>query len=309
VNTIGIDLGGTRMSAGLVDESGAVLEKLVENRPLDQARMEQDPLELAARLMRSDVVAIGLGAAGLVRWPEGCLAWGPNVAGREIPFKDLLASRFGLPTAVDNDANLAALAESRIGAARGHDHVLLVTLGTGIGGGIVIDGKIYRGQSFAGEVGHMTVDVGGPRCTCGQQGCWEVFSSGRRLDQMARDEAAAEPAGLTARLAGQRAATGFHLTEAALQGDIHAGRALQEMGSWLGIGLANLVVILDPEIIVVGGGAARAGDLLLDPARRSLLEAMEGAVFRSPIPLVAAGLGEDAGMVGAGLAAAELAGG
>lgn len=297
------------MSAGLIDESGAVLEKLVENRPVDQARMEQDPLELAARLMRPGVAAIGLGAAGLVRWPEGCLVWGPNVAGREIPFRDLLASRFGLPTVVDNDANLAALAESRIGAARGHDHVLLVTLGTGIGGGIVIDGKIYRGQSFAGEVGHMTVDVGGPRCTCGQQGCWETFASGRRLDQMARDETAVEPTGLTARLAGQRAATGFHLTEAALQGDIHAGRALQEMGSWLGIGLANLVVILDPEIIVVGGGAARAGDILLDPARRSLLDALEGAVFRLPIPLVAAGLGEEAGMVGAGLAAAELAGG
>ena len=271
--------------------------------------MEQDPLELAARLISPDVVAIGLGAAGLVRWPEGCLVWGPNVAGREIPFRDLLVSRFGLPTVVDNDANLAALAESRFGAARGYDHVLLVTLGTGIGGGIVIDGKIYRGQSFAGEVGHMTVDVGGPLCTCGQQGCWEAFASGRRLDQMARDEAAAEPAGLTARLAGQRAATGFHLTEAALQGDTHAGRALQEMGSWLGIGLANLVVILDPEIIVVGGGAARAGDLLLDPARRSLLEALEGAGFRSPIPLAAAVLVEDAGMVGAGLAAAELAGG
>lgn len=297
------------MSAGLIDESGAVLEKLVETRPVDQARMEQDPLELAARLMRSDVAAIGLGAAGLVRWPEGCLVWGPNVAGREIPFRDLLVSRFGLPTVVDNDANLAALAESRIGAARGHDHVLLVTLGTGIGGGIVIDGKIFRGHSYAGEVGHMTVDVGGPRCTCGQQGCWETFASGRRLDQMARDETATEPTGLTARLAGQSAATGFHLTEAALRGDIHAGRALQEMGSWLGIGLANLVVILDPEIIVVGGGAARAGDLLLDPARRSLLAALEGAVFRSPTPLVAAELGEDAGMVGAGLAAAEVAGG
>ena len=297
------------MSAGVVDESGAVLEKLVESRPADQTRMEKDPLELASRLMRPDVAAIGLGAAGLVRWPQGCLVWGPNVAGREIPFRDLLVGRFGLPTVVDNDANMAALAESRIGAAQGHDRVLLVTLGTGIGGGIVIDGKIYRGQSFAGEVGHMTVDVGGPRCTCGQQGWWEVFASGRRLDQMARDETAAEPAGLTARLAGRKTPTGFHLTEAALQGDIHAGRALQEMGSWLGMGLANLVVILDPEIIVVGGGAARAGDLLLDPARHSLLDALEGALFRSPILLVAAGLGEDSGMVGAGLAAAEVAGG
>lgn len=305
--TIGIDLGGTKVSAGLIDESGAVLKKLVEARPVDQARMEQDPLDLAARLMRSDVTAIGLGAAGLVVWPDGRLVWGPNVVGRDIPFTDLLMARFGLPTMVDNDANLAALAESRIGAAQGHDHVLLVTLGTGIGGGIVIDGRIYRGQSFAGEVGHMTVDVGGPLCTCGQQGCWETFASGRRLDQMARDATAAEPTGLTARLAGESPAAGIHLTEAALQGDSYAGRAMHEMGTWLGIGLANLVVILDPDIIVVGGGAARAGDMLLDPARRSMSNAIEGSAFRTPTPVVAAGLGEDAGMVGAGLAAADLA--
>jgi glucokinase len=307
VLTIGIDLGGTKMSAGLIDGSGAVLEKLVETRPADQSRMEQDPLELAARLMCPEVAAIGLGAAGFVRWPEGFLVWGPNVAGREIPFRDLLVARFGLPTVVDNDANLAALAETLFGAAQGRDHVVLVTLGTGIGGGIVIDGKIHRGQSFAGEVGHMTVDVGGPRCTCGQQGCWETFASGRRLDQLARDEAAAEPSGLTSRLAGADPANGAHLTEAALQGDARAVRALQEMGSWLGTGLANLVAILDPEIVVVGGGAARAGDILLDPARRSMSDALEGSVFRTKIPIVAASFGADAGMVGAGLAAAELA--
>lgn len=295
------------MSAGLIDESGAVLEKLVETRPADQSRMEQDPLELAARLMRPEVRAIGLGAAGFVRWPEGLLVWGPNVAGREIPFRDLLVARFGLPTVVDNDANLAALAETLFGAARGRDHVMLVTLGTGIGGGIVTDGKIYRGQSLAGEVGHMTIDVGGPRCTCGQQGCWETFASGRRLDQLARDETAAEPSGLTSRLAGAEPANGAHLTEAAMQGDARAGRALQEMGSWLGIGLANLVAILDPEVVVVGGGAARAGDILLDPARRSMSDALEGSVFRTKTPIVAASFGADAGMVGAGLAAAELA--
>ena len=240
-------------------------------------------------------------------WPDGRLVWGPNVVGRDVPFKDLLTTRFGLPTVVDNDANLAALAESRVGVARGYRHVLLVTLGTGIGGGNVIDGRIYRGRSFAGEVGHMVIDVGGPRCTCGQRGCWETFASGRRLDQIARDVAAADPAGLTARLAVGGPAAGSHLTEAATQGDPQAAQAVAEMGVWLGIGLASLVALLDPEVIVVGGGAARAGDILLQPARDSIMAALEGSEFRRPTPLLAAGLGQDAGIIGAGLAAAELA--
>jgi glucokinase len=295
------------MSAGLMDESGTVLEKIVVARPIDQAAMEEGPLELAAKLMQSDVAAIGLGAAGLVTWPEGRLIWGPNVAGRDVPFKELLVERFGLPTVVDNDANLAAWAESQVGAAQGYQHVVLVTLGTGIGGGTVIDGRIHRGRSFAGEVGHMVVDVGGPRCTCGQSGCWETFASGRRLDQIARDVAAADPAGLTARLAEKGPASGGHLTEAALRGDPRAAQAVAEMGTWLGIGLASLVVILDPEIIVVGGGGARAGDILLEPARQSMMEVTEGSTFRASTPVVAAQLGEDSGMVGAGLAAAEVA--
>jgi glucokinase len=306
VNTIGIDLGGTKMSAGLIDESGSVLEKITVTRPLDQAGMEQDPLELAARLMGPGVAAMGLGAAGLLSWPDGRLTWGPNVAGRDIRFKELLERRFGLPAVVDNDANLAAWAESRIGAARGYRHVLLVTLGTGIGGGIVIDGEIYRGRSFAGEVGHMVVDMGGPRCTCGQRGCWEMFASGRRLNQIARDVAASDPHGLTARLAGDDLAEGIHLTEAAVQGDPAAGQSVAEMGTWLGTGLASLVAVLDPEVIVVGGGAARAGDILLQPTREAMMAALEGSAFRPSTMVVAAALGEDAGLVGAGLAAREV---
>jgi len=295
------------MSAGLIDQSGLVIEKVSVVRPLDQAGMEKDPLELAARLMGPEVAAIGLGAAGLVSWPDGRLAWGPNVVGSDIPFKELLEQSLGLPTIVDNDANLAVLAESRIGAARGYQHVVLVTLGTGIGGGMVIAGEIYRGRSFAGEVGHMVVDVGGPRCTCGQRGCWEAFASGRRLNQIARDVAAADPSGLTARLTGGAVAEGIHLTEAALQGDPTAGQSVAEMGTWLGTGLASLVAILDPEVIVVGGGAARAGDILLQPTRDSMTAALEGSGFRQPTDVVAAALGEDAGIVGAGLAALELA--
>ena len=309
MKTIGIDLGGTKMSAGLIDGSGRVLEKITVPRPTDQIAMEEGPLELAAKLIGPDVAAIGLGAAGLVKWPEGRLVWGPNVAGRDIPFKDLLTARFALPIVVDNDANLAALAETRLGAAQGCRHVLLVTLGTGIGGGIVVDGNIYRGASFAGEVWHMTIDVGGPLCTCGQRGCWETFASGRRLDQIARDLVATNPTGRIAQLAGDAAVDGIHLTEAAIQGDPQAGRAVAEMGTWLGIGLASLVALLDPELVVVGGGAARAGDLLFHSTCESMNAGLEGSEYRRPTPVVAAALGEDAGITGAGLAAAELTGG
>ena len=261
VITIGIDLGGTKMSAGLVEKSGSVLEKVTVARPVDQAGMVEGPLELVAELMRSEVAGIGLGAAGLVNRPDGRLVWGPNVAGRDIPFGDLLNKRFGLPALIDNDANLAAWAESR---------------------------------------------AGGPRCTCGQRGCWETFASGRRLDQIARDVAAADPDGLTARLAGDGPPDGVHLTEAALQGDVPAGQSVAEMGTWLGVGLANLVVLLDPDVIVVGGGASRAGEVLLKPAREAMTAAVEGSRYRTPTPVVPAALAEDAGLVGAGLAAMEL---
>lgn len=305
MHTIGIDLGGTTMSAGRVEASGRILERVADPRPSEPEDMAKAPIELAASLMTPEVAAVGLGAAGLVAWPEGRLVWGPNVVGEQIPFATLLADAFDVPVVVDNDANFAALAEVRVGVARGLEHVVMVTLGTGIGGGIVIGGEVYRGASFAGEVGHMVVDVGGPSCTCGQRGCWETFASGRRLDQMARDAAAEHPAGLIARLAGQDTPSGIHLTEAAIHGDAEALALMRETGTWLGVGIASLVAVLDPQLVVVGGGASRAGDALLEPARRSLASTLEGASHRTPTPIAAAALGEDAGLIGAGLAAFE----
>lgn len=294
------------MSGGLVDASGRTTRERRLPRPRTGEAMASEPLEMVASLMGSDVGAIGLGAAGLVSHSEGMLLWGPNVPGEHIPFRDLLHDAFGVPVAVDNDANLAALAEVRNGAARGFRHVLMLTLGTGIGGGIVIDGEVYRGAAFAGEVGHMVVDVGGPRCTCGQDGCLETFASGRRLDQLARDGVAADPEGKIARLAGGSSPSGVHLTEAAVQGDPTARAMLDEVGGWLGVGIASLVAVLDPEIVVVGGAASRGGDLLLDPARRRVAACLEGAGRRRPPPLVSAALGADSGWIGAGLAAWEL---
>lgn len=302
---IGIDLGGTKMSGAVVSADGSIGERVEQSRPGSPDEMVQQTVELIGRLLSTDVGAIGLGVAGLVTG-DGVMVWGPNVVGQHIPYRQTIAEAFSLPVLVDNDANLAALAEATIGAGRGYRTVLTATLGTGIGGGVVVDGEVLRGRGYAGEIGHVVVDVGGPLCTCGQQGCWETFASGRRLDQMARDAAAAAPDGLIATKAGASTPEGRHLSEAALEGDEQAIHLVGEVGGWLGVGLANLIAILDPDVIVIGGGVSRLGELLLRPARRAIAAALEGYDVRDPTPIVTAAFGADAAVVGAGLAAARM---
>jgi len=302
VVTIGMDLGGTKMSGGVVSADGKVMNRLELPRPRDAAGMIEGPKVFVQRLMSPEVRGIGLGVAGLVT-ADGVMVWGPNITGERLAFRRILQEEFLLPVVVDNDANLAALAEATLGAGRGFRTVLMVTLGTGIGGGLVIDGEIYRGRGFAGEIGHVTVDVGGPLCTCGQQGCWETFASGRRLDQMARDAVAADPRGRIGELAAGAIPEGRHLTQAAIDGDERARRMVAEVGGWLGVGLANLIAVLDPDIVVIGGGVSRLGEVLLRPAQRAVAAALEGYDVRVPTPIVAAAFGEDAAVVGAGLAA------
>jgi glucokinase len=192
---------------------------------------------------------------------------------------------------VDNDANLAALAESRMGVAAGLDPMIMLTLGTGIGMGIIISDRIYRGRGFAGEVGHVTVEPDGQPCACGRRGCWETRVSGRLLDAEAR------------RLLGP-GASAADLVETARAGDSPAIEALAEAGRWLAVGVEALALAMDPAMVVVGGAAARAGDLLLGPAR-TRLEATEGARHRKSLPLVAGILGADAGAIGAAILAGE----
>ena len=303
--TLGIDLGGTKMALAHVDSAGNIVDFMSMPRPATAEAMDFIPVEAAMSMLGPQVKAIGIGAAGLVKADEGVLVWGPNVEGREVRFREIFEEELGVPTVVDNDANLSGLAEVRVGAAHGYRHVCMITLGTGIGGSWVIDGEPYRGRAFAGEIGHMAVDVGGPRCTCGQRGCWETFASGRRLDQMARDLVAIRPDGLVAKMADGVVPDGRHLTEAAMAGDPDAVESLKEMAWWLGLGIAGLVAAFDPEVVVVGGGVSRAEDLFLDEARRTFEEALEGADHREPTPIVGAALGEDAGVIGAGLYARE----
>lgn len=305
---LGIDLGGTKIAAGMVDEEGLVGEPVEIPTPRDPAALSRAPLELVEGLVDGEVAAVGLGAAGLVRWPEGVLVWGPNVTGKAIPFRTLLEDGLGLPAWVDNDANVAGLAEARLGAGRGCRHMLMVTLGTGIGGALVIDGEIYRGASFAGEIGHMVVKPGGPACSCGGQGCWEAMASGSALDRLAMRVVDEDPDGLVMELAARRPPDGEHVTAAAARGDSFARSLVDELAEWVGLGLANLIAMLDPETIVIGGGVVTAGDLLLDPARQAVSRQLMGAEHRPETPIVPARYGAEAGMIGAGLLALESIG-
>jgi glucokinase len=239
---------------------------------------------------------------------DGVLRFAPNLVWRDLPIASRIRRALGLPCQVDNDANTAAYAEYRFGAGRGYRHVLLVTVGTGIGGGIVSDGRLFRGANgFAAEIGHIIVEPGGPLCGCGNRGCWEQLASGRAIDRMGRAAASADGGSTLLRLAGGdlEQVSGRHVTEAARQGDEVALRIFAEAGRRLGEGIAGLVNVLDPQVVVVGGGAMVAADLLLDPARASFQEAVEGPDSRPHVPLVAAELGNDAGAVGAAALALE----
>jgi glucokinase len=244
---------------------------------------------------------LGVGAAGMVQ-SDGVMRFAPNLAWREFPLRERIEAEVGLPTLVDNDANVAAWGEFRFGAGRGSSDMLLVTVGTGIGGGIVSGGRVLRGaHGFAGEIGHIIVEPGGPLCGCGNLGCWEQVASGRAIGRLGREVAAEHPeSGMLALVGGDPAkVTGPVVTASAKRGDPAAVRILAEVGRRLGEGIAGLVNILDPDVVVVGGGVIEAGDLLLEPARRAFLDSVEAPEHRPNVPLVAAAMANDAGAVGA----------
>jgi glucokinase len=285
---VGVDVGGTRIKA----------VRLVHDRVVDrsEAPTPATPDGIVAAVAHlgtalGEGLPLGVGLAGLVDVREGRLVWGPHLPGEDVAVSEPLRKRLGVNVTIDNDANLAALAESRVGVAVGLDPVIMLTLGTGIGMGIIIGGRIYRGRGFAGEVGHVIVDPDGEPCPCGRRGCWETRVSGRRLDAEAR------------RLLGA-GASAVDLVETAEAGDPRAIEVLADAGRWLAAGVEALALTLDPAIVVVGGAAARAGDLLLGPAR-TRLEGTEGARHRQSLPLAAGILGADAGAIGAAIRAGE----
>jgi glucokinase len=308
-DAVGIDIGGTKIAALRVSPEGEIRASTVMPTPADDQAAALPAIEGAVDAVLDDTVAaIGVGMAGLVDVRTGVLLSTPNLIWRNVPLREGLAARFGLPVLVDNDATAAAWAENQLGASRGRDDSLFVGVGTGIGGGIVTGGRLIRGaHGLAGEIGHIIVEPGGPPCGCGNRGCWEQVASGLAIARAGGRAVTDDPGSAIARLAGgdPRRATGSLVTQAAHEGDEVAAAILARVARRLGEGVAGLVNVLDPDIVVIGGGVGEAGDLLFRPLRESFLAAVEGADVRPEVPIVPAHLGNDAGAIGAALLALE----
>lgn len=301
---IGIDLGGTKMLLGVLDgESKTVWE----SRERSAGEGEDELVELLVREIaeaqaeRGGVEAVGMGIPATIDHEKGLAIAAVNLPIEDLPIRDLVVERTGLPTFVDNDANVAALAEHLFGAARGAENAVMLTIGTGIGGGLILGGEIYRGSTGAGaELGHMAIQMDGPGCqgNCPNRGCVEAFASGTALGREGLAAAESNPdSALGKLLTAGEPVDGKAVTVAAQEGDETAIEVFDLVGSRLGVALASFANIFEPEVIVVGGGVMAAGDLLLDPARREL-----GARALAPMnrtPVVPAELGADAGMIGA----------
>lgn len=304
--SIGVDVGGTKIAAGVVSEDGRVLEERRTESPADSVEeIERAIASLVADLRREhDVVSVGVGAAAFVDAARARVLFAPNLAWKDLDLKADLERLVELPVVVENDANAAAWGEFRFGAAAEDDDLLLVTVGTGVGGGIVLDGALFRGSfGVGGEVGHVRVVRGGVECGCGNRGCLESYGSGTALVREARAAAAADPqyAATVLSLAGGDASAieGTMVSAAAADGDAFAIEQLARLGGWLGEGIASLAAVLDPGVVALGGGVSAAGDLLLAPAEAAYREHLTGRGHRPYAEFRLAQLGNRAGMIGA----------
>lgn len=315
---IGVDVGGTKLLGVLADRGGALLAEARRPTPTlagaPGEALADEVVGLVGDLAASsglalDAAPVGLGLPGMLS-REGRLVFAPNLpsaSGADLPA--LLAPRLGHDRiAVSNDADAAVVAEHRLGAARGVDDVVMVTLGTGIGGGVLVDGRLVRGAAgFAGEIGHVVVDPNGPPCPCGKRGCWERYASGAGVARLAREAAiGGRLRALVAELGDPEAVRGEDVTRAAAAGDAEAIAVLDDVGWWLALGFANLVAILDPACFVLGGGLSSASELLVPPTRRHLQGLLEGGERRPEVRVLGALLGPRAGAIGAALLAADL---
>jgi glucokinase len=304
--TLGIDIGGTKIAAGVVAEDGEILVQDRRATPARNARAVIEAIgDLAAQFRDHDPTAIGIGVAGLVDAARSRVMMAPNLAWQDEALRDAVEEATRLPTVVENDANAAAWGEYRFGAGRGVTDLVTVTVGTGIGGGIVSGGELQRGaHGMAAEFGHIRVVADGRLCGCGRRGCWEQYASGNALVRITREfavERRAE-AGLLLSLGDgtPEGISGRDITEAARQGDPVAVAAFETVGTWLAVGMVDVAALLDPAVFVIGGGVVDAGDLLLGPARRIFAQDVVGKDFRELPPILPAALGNHAGISGAG---------
>lgn len=305
MHAIGIDIGGTKIAGALVDASGHIIK---ENRVPTPAEDPNALVDAVVSLIKElaegeEVLGAGVAAAGFIDAEQSNIIYAPNLSWRNEPFKAKLEAQLSIPVIIENDANAAGWAEYRYGAGRGYKHMVMLTIGTGVGGAVITDSKMLRGGfGIAGELGHLRVVPDGLPCGCGQNGCLESYGSGTALLKAARELAASgEPLGQRLReleaQAGQL--SGQEVYQAILESDQGALQVLRQLGDWLGQAVASLTAVLDPEIVVIGGGVSAAGDLLLDPIRSAYQRCLPARGFRPELVISAAEFVNDAGVVGA----------
>lgn len=323
---IGVDVGGTKVAASAVDEAGQIVARARKATPAQDVDAIVGVIvdvveELRAALAdgggadsqaEQTAEGVGVACAGFVDAQGEKVVFAPNLAWRDEPLAARVRERIDLPVVLENDANAAAWGEYRFGAARDAEHMIMVTLGTGVGGGIIDRDQLLRGaEGMAAEIGHMRIVPQGHQCGCGNRGCWEQYASGSALVREARElvrAGSAHAADLVERCGGDAdALTGSMVTESALEGGQAAIELIEDLGRWVGEGIASLVAVLDTGVIVIGGGVSAAGDLVLEPARAAFARQLTARGHRRVPPIIVAELGDDAGMIGAAdLAAVRL---
>lgn len=305
--SIGVDVGGTKIAGGVVAVDGEVLATIRRDSHAKERQAIIDTIVEVVRELKNDFPAcatVGIGAAGFIAEDRNTIAHGTNLDWTGLRLGDAISERVGMPVVVENDANAFGWAEVRFGAAQGKRNALVVAIGTGVGGAVVVDGRLLRGaRGFAAEIGHINVVPDGRPCGCGLNGCLERYAAGTALGVNGWEQARFRPA-YAARiieLSGGDAnnISGKAVTAAAREGDPCALECYAQLTHWLGVGLADLCAVLDPEIIVIAGGLAEAGDILLEPTRKAFEASLTAGVNRPPIPLVLAAGGQEAGLVGA----------
>jgi len=311
VNAIGVDVGGTKIAAGIVNAEGGILDEVRYPTPHSPDKLVEAIAGAVSEVRDgSEAGGVCLAVPGLILAQENRVVFSPNLRAVEgIPLKDELEPKIGLPLTVENDGNAAAWGEFRFGVGSEADHLVFVTLGTGIGGGVITHGVLMRGaQGSGGELGHVTVQATGPRCACGNRGCLEALASGTAIGRRAREAAVEHPDSALGRLAARRQVLGEDVTELAREGDKEALSVLEEAGTWLGVGLAGFVNVFNPEVVAVGGGAMEAGELILGAARREVhLRARPPS--RDLAEVKVATLGPKSGVLGAAALARDASSG
>ncbi|MCU1634145.1 MAG: Glucokinase [Micrococcaceae bacterium] len=304
--SVGVDIGGTKVAAGVVDVHGRILAEARRATPGQDPRAVEAVITELVRELSAEyrIRSVGIGAAGWMDLSNSTVLFSPHLAWRNEPLRRNLEKLLRRRVTVVNDADAAAWAEWRFGAGRGESRLVCVTLGTGIGGAMIMGGRVERGRhGVAGEFGHQIIVPQGHRCECGNRGCWEQYASGNALGREARELAAANSpvakAIIDAAPKDGTAITGALVTRLAMEGDAASRELVDDVGQWLGLGLANLAAALDPGTFIIGGGLSAAGELLLDPARRAFGRNLTGRGFRPAARIERAALGPEAGLIGA----------